>query len=71
MSGNEVQAIVNEKANRLDDYHRAVPRVALLIVANKFLRSGLLRFDGAEIDGRGFESVYLLHYPDAKVEKLA
>lgn len=71
MSGNEVQKIVNEKANRLDDYHRAVPRIALLIVANKFLRSGLLRFDGAVIDGRGFESVYLLHYPERKVEKLA
>ncbi len=66
----QVQARVDEKAVHLPEYRKAVADVALLLVTNGFFRSGLISFDGT-VDPRGFESVFLLHYPKGEVQKLA
>jgi hypothetical protein len=65
----QMQAIVDEKAMHLPDYQEATRSVALLIAANHFYRSGMVTFGGS-VEPRGFEAVYLLHYPEAELQKL-
>jgi len=66
-----IQDIVVEKAQKLPLYRQRVPRVMLLIVADGFLASGLVRYEGGQVDAQGFEAVYLLLYPKGQVEKVA
>lgn len=66
-----IHSIIAKKAPRLEAYRRRVPDVALLIVADRFLVSGMVAYEGGQLDARGFAGVYLLRYPEGKVEELA
>jgi hypothetical protein len=62
--------IVEKKSEKLAAYRQRAPEVVLLVVADGFLASGLVRYDGAPVERRGFDAVYLLHYPKGEVQEL-
>jgi hypothetical protein len=63
--------IVVKKSEKLPAYRQRAPEVVLLIVADGFLASGLVRFDGGNVERHGFDAVYLLQYPKSEVQELA
>jgi hypothetical protein len=66
-----LDTIVAKKAQKLPAYQQRVPKVVLLMVADGFLASGLVRYQDGPVAARGFEAVYLLHHPEGKVQELA
>jgi len=66
-----IEDVVAEKARKLPDYRQRVPEVVLLIVADGFLASGLVRYEGGQVNAHGFEAVYVLQYPSGHVDKVA
>lgn len=64
-------AQVTKKARLLPEYRQRVPDVVLVIVADKFLASGMITWGGERLSPYGFEAVYLLHYPEGEVDRVA
>lgn len=71
LSPDHVASLIAKKASLLPEYQRRTSDVVLVIVADKFLMSGMIIWDGDRLPARGFEAVYLLHYPEAKVDRVA
>jgi hypothetical protein len=71
LSREHVEAIVAKKAARLVDYQRRVQEVVLLLVADSFQVSGMMRYESEPVPGRGFSAVYLLHHPRGALVELA
>ena len=67
----DIDAIIVKKAALLEAYLRRVPEVALLMVADSFLVSGMVTYEGGPMAARGFSGVYLLWFPEGRVEALA
>jgi len=65
-------SLIATKALKLAEYRLTVPRIDLLIVANRLLNSGKFQLpaDFQPLDASGFEHVYLLAHPLA-VHRLA
>jgi hypothetical protein len=60
-----LNSIIATKAGKLAEYRMSVPRVVLLIVANRLLNSGKFQLSTElqTLDALGFEEVYLLVHP--------
>lgn len=62
--------IAAKKAEKLGAYQQRVPTVALLMVADGALASGLVRYEGGPVQSRGFDAVFLLHHPKGRVQEV-
>lgn len=66
-----VASLIAKKASLLPEYRRRTSDVVLVVVADKFLVSGMIIWNGERLPATAFEAVYLLHYPEAEVDRVA
>jgi hypothetical protein len=66
-----VEDLIAKKAALLPEYRRCASEVVLVIVADKFLASGMIIWEGTHLSPQGFEGVYLLHFPEGEVDRIA
>jgi hypothetical protein len=71
LSREHVDSIIVKKAARIVGYQRRVQEVVLLLVADSFLVSGMMRYESEPVPARGFSAVYLLHHPRGALDELA